>query len=734
VSDIGASSSRGGAPNGGSVLWTLFAYEMRMLLRDRRTLLIAVVAPLILFPVMIFSMRSVERAEERRLEQATYTYAVEGTLAEEARVWVAEALGLHAERQDARAREGDEATGGYRFVERTPDAVSEALERGDLELVVLAMTPEEFEAERALAAPDWDAADQGAAAAPTTGGPPPGVPVLRLLYRADSNLSRAASDRMAAALRDLRAERRGRVYAERGLWFSPEAMLQVAPQNVASAEREGRALLGLALTPFLLLLMLSGGSIVAADAIAGEKERGTLETLLTTAARRSQIVDAKMLSIVVVGLAVASVNVLNMLAYLVIGVIELPADLSFGVSPLALGLVFLMFVPLTLLVSSVLLLLSGYARSYKEYQIYFFPVFWLFLLPSLAGTLPGMRLRSAVAVVPIANVGVAVREIMVGVYDLPFLMLAFASTAAAAVGLARLTGRTLSTERLISRNDLDEADLVGGPALFPRHVLRWFGVMGALLLVISLWTGEGLGIRGQALVNMVGLFLGGTLLMVWKYRLPARDALALRPVRPLVWVAVLVGAPSALLVGSGVAQAAQYVLPVPQRMIEAFGQFLLPEAIPLWQLLFFLAVLPAVCEELAFRGVLLHGLGRYLRPVPLALVTGLIFGLFHVSLFRILPTAYLGVVLAAVTLLTGSIFPAMLWHALNNAAALVPAHMGWLPEGLAVDPWMHAVGGVGLAFAFGVLWWQRTPLHLQRPVRAEAEKVLERRPAMVARA
>jgi len=733
VSAFGASPSGGRAPNGGSVLWTLFAYEMRMLLRDRRTLLIAVVAPLILFPVMIFSMRSMERAEERRLEQATYTYAVEGTLAEEARGWVAEALELHAARQEALAQ-AEGASAGYRFVERTPGAVSAALERGDLELVVLAMTPDEFEAERAAAAAVSGGAAEADATAPTTGGAPPGVPVLRLLYRADSNLSRAASERMAAALRDLRTDRRGRVYADRGLWFSPEAVLQVAPQNVASAEREGRALLGLALTPFLLLLMLSGGSIVAADAIAGEKERGTLETLLTTAARRSQIVDAKMLSIVVVGLAVAAVNVLNMLAYLVIGVIELPADLSFGVSPLALGLAFLMFVPLTLLVSSVLLLLSGYARSYKEYQIYFFPVFWLFLLPSLAGMLPGMRLRSAVAVVPIANVGVAVREIMVEAYDWPFLFLAFASTAAAAVGLARLTGRTLSTERLISRNDLDEADLVGGPALFPRHVLRWFGVMGVLLLVISLWTGEGLGIRGQALVNMVGLFLGGTLLMVWKYRLPARDALALRPVRPLVWLAVIVGAPSALLVGSGVAQAAQYVLPVPQRMIEAFGQFLLPEAIPLWQLLFFLAVLPAVCEELAFRGVLLHGLGRYLRPVPLALVTGLIFGLFHVSLFRIFPTAYLGVVLAAVTLLTGSIFPAMLWHALNNAAALVPAHMGWLPEGLAVDPWMHAAGGVGLALAFGVLWWQRTPLVLQRPVRAGAEKVLVRGPAMVARA
>jgi ABC-type Na+ efflux pump permease subunit len=49
------------------VLWTLFLYEMRMLLRDRRTLLITVVAPLVLFPVLILVMRSVDRNEAVRL-------------------------------------------------------------------------------------------------------------------------------------------------------------------------------------------------------------------------------------------------------------------------------------------------------------------------------------------------------------------------------------------------------------------------------------------------------------------------------------------------------------------------------------------------------------------------------------------------------------------------------------------------------------------------------------------
>ena len=713
-----------GGGEGNGVLWTLFVYEIRMLLRDRRTLMIAVGGPLLLFPVLIFAMRAVERRETRRLEEATYVYAVSGTLEREARTWVGDALAL-AE------RERDTAAAAIRFEERAAADPDSLLQAGELQLVVRALTPEEWdtieaEAERAIeerraalgsrdeAGEDAEAAVEEVVEEESQEAPEPRVPVLRLLYRTDSDLSRNAAARLSDALADLRLERRARLYRERGLPVDPDQVASVSDENLASAEREGGAMLGLALTPLLLFLMLSGGSIVAADAIAGEKERGTLETLLTTAARHSEIVRAKMLSIIVVGLAVALVTILNMLVYLIFGVIDLPEGFAVSVSPLALLVILVLFLPLTVLVASALLLLSGFAKSYKEYQIYFFPLFWIFLVPSVAAVLPGMALRSAIAFLPVANVGVAVREIMVGEYDWPFLLVTLASTSLAAWWLATVTAGTLSTERLISQADLDEADLVGGPALFPRHVLRWFGVLWVLLLLISLWFGDGMDIRGQVAVNLVGIFLGGTVLMLWRYRLPLRETLSLRPVAPAVWLAVVIGAPSALLTGNGVAQLAEYVFPVPDRMLEAFGQYLLPDELPLWQIVFFLAILPGICEELAFRGVLLHGLRKRLRPVPLVLAVGAIFGFFHVSLFRIIPTAYVGVLLTTVTVLTGSIFPAMLWHALNNATALVPARLGWVGEELAVEPWMYAVAAAGLALAFWILWRERVPWNGRR--------------------
>ena len=197
--------------------------------------------------------------------------------------------------------------------------------------------------------------------------------------------------------------------------------------------------------------------------------------------------------------------------------------------------------------------------------------------------------------------------------------------------------------------------------------------------------------------------------MIWRYRLDARQALALRMPRPAVWLGVLLGAPSAFIVGVGLAQLGQLLFPIPQEMIEAFGQFLLPEDLPIWQVVLFLAVLPGICEEVAFRGVLLHGLRRRFRPITLAVVVGLIFGFFHVDLFRLIPTTYLGILLAGVTLATGSIFPAMLWHALNNAVALVPTSLGWWGEETTIPGWLYAAAAVALVAALTLIWKNRTP-------------------------
>ena len=682
----------GGAAGSRRILATLFGLEIRLLLRDKRTIVLAVVVPLIIFPGMILLMRTIEKSQQEKLESSTYQYAVRGSQAELARTLIGEALSMPP-------ADGDTGQARPRFVEnRTGDADS-LLEAGELHLVIEGMSFEEFREQREKEIEDDSTALRRLAEAVD-------VPVLLFSYRSSSEMSSGARRLLQSRLRELRVTRRARLLRDRGLPLEPEQLGRVESNNVATAEKESGAALGLFLTPLLVLLMLTGGSVVAADAISGEKERGTIETLLTTAARRSDIVRAKQLAIIAVGVTITVINVANLLVYVASGLFDLPERFAVRPEPLALIVILVLYLPLTAVVSAILLFVSGFSKTYREYQIYFFPVLLMLVLPASASVLPGIDLRSAIAFVPVANLSVAVKEVLVGEYDWLFLAITFAVTGGAAVYASRLTSRTLSTERLITAAELDEADLLGGPALFPKHVLRWFAMLWVVFFVVSLWFGQALGLRGQVVVNLVSIFLGGSLLMIRRYRLDFREALALRPVKATTWLAVLIGAPSAFLVAVGLARAANFVFPVPERLIEAFSESLLPPDMGLLQIIVFLTVLPGICEEIAFRGVLLHGLRKRFNPIVLCLVVGAIFGFFHVDLFRLVPTAYLGSLLAAVVLITGSIFPAMLWHALNNAVAVVPAYLGWWSG----EPplWTAAVGLVGLALAFWILWRNRS--------------------------
>jgi len=192
--------------------------------------------------------------------------------------------------------------------------------------------------------------------------------------------------------------------------------------------------------------------------------------------------------------------------------------------------------------------------------------------------------------------------------------------------------------------------------------------------------------------------IGATLLMLKVYRLEARETLSLRPVKPVVWLAILFAIPSANLTALGIFRLVNMVIPAPQQLLERFAEDVIPKGMPVWQLLLYVAVLPAICEELAFRGILLSGLRRKLRPVGLIAGIGVIFGLFHVTLYRLAPTAALGMVLTAIALMTGSIFPGMLLHAGNNALGILGGSL-FHPD---VANWWHILAA---ATVFALSLW-----------------------------
>ena len=412
-------------------------------------------------------------------------------------------------------------------------------------------------------------------------------------------------------------------------------------------------------------------------------------------------------------LLITTIQALNFLVYVVFKIVPIGGDLTAAVTPATAALLFLLYLPVVALISSALLATSGWARSYKEAQLYFMPVMLVGLLPAFVPFLPAVRLRSAIVVVPVANIAVAAKEILTGSRDWPFIVAAWLITALAAAALARFTARMLQTEHLISSADVSREDLVGGAQLFPHRVLRAFALMWIAAIVVSSYLGTN--VRLQLFFNIGVVFIGGSLLLIHLYRLDIRSALALRPVRPIIWLGVVVGVPGGLLTANGLFKLVSLVLPVPHEWAESFGKQLLPADVPLWQMLPLITLLPGIGEEMAFRGVLLHGLRKRLHPAALALVVGAIFGVFHFDMARLIPVACLGTLLASVTLLTGSIFPAMAWHALNNGLGVAAAQAGFPMEDLPAAG--YASGALLLALGFWIFWRNRTPYPDLRPER-----------------
>ncbi len=669
----------------------VFGLEIRSLLRDVRTVLISVVLPVVLIPAILLASNWTEERRAEREDMRVYRMALTGPDSAFARGLI-ETVARGGDGVDGSDGETGEDRARFELV-TSADPLGD-LEDGSIDLYLEAFSPEAWR--------ETSAREESSVEVPPRFD---GARVLRIRVHSSRSASRVGGETLRSHLLETRDSRRDSIVVAAGLPVSPGGIARVEDENVASdGEIQGERL-GRFLTLILLGLMLLGGSAIATDSLAGEKERGTLATLLTTAASRGEIVSGKLLAIMAVALAIAVVQVLNLWIFLGLGIIDPSRGFSVAISPgLALGL-FVVYLPLVALTAAVLLLTSAHARSYKEAQLYMTPVLLGMSIPALAPLLPGISLQSAVIVVPIANLSLGVRDLLVGQAQLPSIGVAWTITALVAAWVTVRSVRALHDEELIT-GDTSEAEFLGGPALFRKRVLLWFVGFWAVKFLFDVNVGFG-DIRLTILVSVGLVFLLFTLVLIRRFRLDPVQALALRMPHPGVWLGVAIGAPAGVFAAGTVMHLMDFVLPVPTELLENFGQTLFQEGVPAWQLILLVAIVPGIAEELTFRGVLLHGLRRRFGPVALALVVGLVFGLFHMDLFRIPVTTFLGVVLAVVTLMSGSIFPAIAWHVAHNGIIAWMATSG-VEAGEEAGWWM--LGAMVLvAVALVVIWRFRTP-------------------------
>lgn len=472
--------------------------------------------------------------------------------------------------------------------------------------------------------------------------------------------------------------------------------------------------------PFVAFLWaLTGAFYPAIDMCAGEKERGTLETLLVSPASRLEIVMGKLLAVMSFSLGTC---LLNLAGFAATGLFVLPHLNAGGVSLFAappwgtLGWLIVALVPVSALFSAIALALAAFARSSKEGQYYLMPVLFICLPLMTFALLPGMQLSTVTSLIPLTGIILWLRAVLEGrLHEVAWYVIPVSAVTLSACWVAiRWAVHQFHSESVLFAevgqwkrgwslrgwwNQRRSAPTV-------RHAIA----VGIGLLVVRFYASS----LVSAPADWAGFAALQTLTLVGTIALPAllaaivltrRPARALLLSRPRPWHLVIAGLlavalhPLGMLLGDVVAQ----LIPMSTELAESLGgmQTLITEA-PLWQILLVMAIAPAVCEELAFRGFLLSGFRQSGRTFLAVLASSLLFGLTHGIIQQSITAAIMGMVIGAVAVWTSSLWCCVVMHAIYNSLTFVLSlHAPSLGD---LGPWTEWVWRAGSTGGFAYTW------------------------------
>ena len=187
-------------------------------------------------------------------------------------------------------------------------------------------------------------------------------------------------------------------------------------ENIATAEKMAGSFLAVLLPYLIIILIFAGAMHTAVDITAGEKERGTMATLLVSQVSRLEIVLGKCLAVMLISFTSMALGLLGLtLAFLlgasIAGGIE---GMNFGMTINTIFLLFLVLFPLVGLASAVLVMVGIFARNIREASNYITPIYMLTVLLGVISVSQGMELTGKMFLVPILNSSFVFKELLLG--------------------------------------------------------------------------------------------------------------------------------------------------------------------------------------------------------------------------------------------------------------------------------------------------------------------------------
>lgn len=617
-----------------STIFSLYKKEMLDILRDKKTVIIMILVPIVLYPLLFLGASYAVNAIMQSQQDSTYKVAFEQV--------------EHADEIE-KVMNDDSDDLDYHFDVIECKDWKQALNDKKIDICIT-----ETKSEKQT--------------------------VYQIQYLSAVSDSSTAADMMKDVITEYRERLRKTAIEEKNLDVTTMLYpIETKTVDCSSNEESFGSIIG-SLLPFLMIVSILMGAIYPAiDATAGEKERGTLETLLTLPVSNYELIISKFLAVSTLSSISALLNFVSMG---MVGTLMYQSLQVTGGNGLNLHLI--TFIPAMLIVlicvlvfamllSALCLCICIFAKSFKEAQNYSTPLLLVVMLTGYIGFIPGVELNATYAMIPIANIVLLIKTIFTFQYSFGNLFLVLITNLVYSFLAIFLMSKIYNSESLLFSEG-------GSVKLFESRANMKKGQMPGigdafLLLAVSVLVMFYIGSYAQLKLEFWGIPVQQVLFFVmaagfaWYMKADYKKLFSLK----LPKLSTVIGSVF-LWIGSYIgiilmSIPLSHIFKGSASELQALNDWFANQ--PVWAMLLVVGIMPAICEETLFRGFLFGSMKEKWKPFTAILVSGVIFGIYHMSIIKAVTITFLGMALAYSVYCSGSILTSVLMHFLNNTIAVL---------------------------------------------------------------
>lgn len=611
----------------------LLKREILDILRDKKTLVMMIVIPILLYPLLIVGMALLMSAIVSSQEEKTYLVAFEDD--------------VDFSKEIETIFKDKEEEIGYTLQLKEVDDCQKALDDGDIDVYVKKNEDDSYSL-CYLSAKDRSST---------------GAYALRdafLIYRDDLRENNIKAEGLDA-----------------DVLLNP---ITYSLSDMSSTEESVGNMIG-SIIPFLIITSILLGAIYPAiDVTAGEKERGTLETLLTLPVTNFEMIMSKFIAVSILACISAFLNVFSMggaVLFLVSSSLSAVADMNISIHYQSFipGILFTLLVMIffALLVTAVCMCVCVFAKSFKEANNYSTPVLLVFMFGSYVCMVPDLVLNIKNAAIPIINVALMIKGLFQFHYDYGLFAIVLFSNVAYSLLAVLILGKIYNSENVLFSDGFTSVNIFEKRSDMQDKQMPGIGDV-VLVLCIVLLAVFYLGTYAQLKFGFGGIAVQQVLcfaipaIYAWYIKSDYKKLFSLNGVKIThLFGGVFLGISAFLFSNILGALLAPYLQESASNIMDMEKYF---EGISFPVLFLVVACMPPIAEECLFRGFLMGTLKEKCKPAVAIGVTAFIFAAYHMSLIKMFTVGVIGLAITYAAYKSNSIYTSALLHFLNNGFAV----------------------------------------------------------------